>query len=181
MSLQTNSPVRAPEIFDGGSEHDTLTGKASPVGLTLESSPPSANDDDGRGPYARYAEIFSRVYGNTASIEIALEVVDALRTREAVLPPVIPDVPNLVIKVVAQLFSLKPKLLFGRNRHRDVTSARYVVAWLLFRRRWSKAKIASFFDLDHSTVIHGLRLVARDTNLLVAAHKAEQFLALERE
>ena len=181
MSLQMNSLIAAPGKVDDGSEHDTVTGKASSVGLALEPSPSPANDRGRPGPYARYAEVFSRVYGDTGSIETALEVLDAFRTREAVLPPVIADVPSLVVKVVAQLFSVKPKLLFGRNRHRDVTSARYVASWLLFRRRWSKSKIASFFDLDHSTVIHGLRLVATDTALLVAAHKAEQFLAIESD
>lgn len=146
MNFQTNSPVPAAETFEGG-EHDTLMVKASSVGLALEPSPSPANDRGHPCPYARYAEVFSRVYRDTGSIEIALEVVDAFRTRETVLPPVIADVPTLVLKVVAQLFSVKPKLLFGRNRHRDVTSARYVASWLLFRRRWSKSKIASFFDL----------------------------------
>jgi Bacterial dnaA protein helix-turn-helix len=180
LTLQTNSRVAAAQTFEGG-EHDALRGRVSSVGLALEPSPSPANDRGRPGPYARYAEVFSRVYGDTGSIEIALEVIDAFRTREAVLPPVIADVPTLVVRVVAQLFSVKPKLLFVRNRHRDVTSARYVASWLLFRRRWSKSKIASFFHLDHSTVIHGLRLVATDTALLVAAHKAEQFLALESD
>jgi hypothetical protein len=180
VSPQTNSHVAAAQDLDGG-EHDALRRKASSVGLALEPSRSPANDRGRPGPYARYAEVFSRVYAETGSIEIALEVVDAFRTREAVLPPVIADVPTVVLRVVAQVFSVKPKMLLGRNRHRDVTSARYVASWLLFRRRWSKSKIASFFDLDHSTVIHGLRLVATDAALLVAAHKAEQFIALERE
>jgi hypothetical protein len=181
VSLQSNSPVPAEQGFREGREHDALTSNASSVGVALEPSPSPAKDRGPAGRYTLYADVFSRVYGDTGSIEIALEVLDAFRTRESILPPIIADVPTLVVKVVAQLFSVNPKLLFGRNRHRDVTSARYVASWLLFRRRWSKSKIASFFDLDHSTVIHGLRLVATDTVLLVAAHKAEQFLATETD
>jgi hypothetical protein len=140
--------------------------------------PPPANDtaDTSPGRYERYAMVFSRIYKETGSIAVALEVYDAYRAREAAAPPRRPDLPTLVVDIVARWFSVKPKLLFDSNRHRDVTSARYVAAWILFRHQWAKAKIADYFHLDHSTVIHGLRKVASDNTLLVAAHLAEQLL-----
>jgi hypothetical protein len=129
-----------------------------------------------RGRYARYADIFSRVHAETGSIEIALEVLDTYRAREDLAPRRSPDLADRIVQVVARLFAVKPKQLFERNRHHDVTSARYVAAWLLLRRGWKKAKIATFFKLDHSTIIHGLRLVVADVDLLAAAHSAEQLL-----
>jgi chromosomal replication initiation ATPase DnaA len=128
------------------------------------------------GRYSRYAEMFSRVYHETGSLEIALEVHDTLRAREGLAHAARPDLPERILEVVASLFGVSKRRLHERSRHRDVTSARYVAAWVLFRRHWTKAKIGVFFDLDHSTVIHGLRRVAGNTELLVAAHRAAQLL-----
>jgi Bacterial dnaA protein helix-turn-helix len=143
---------------------------------SAESAPANDATDTPPGRYDRYATVFSRIYKETASIAVALEVVDAYRAREMLTQPRVPDFGTLVVAIVARRFSLRPKLLFDRNRHRDVTSARYVAAWILFRHRWAKAKIATYFHLDHSTVIHGLKRVASDNALLVAAHLAEQLL-----
>lgn len=129
-----------------------------------------------RGRYARYADVFSRVHAETGSIEIALEVLDGYRAREDLAPRRPPDHADRIVQVVARLFAVKAKQLFERNRHHDVTSARYVAAWLLIRCGWKKAKIATFFKLDHSTIIHGLRLVVADVDLLAAAHRAERLL-----
>jgi len=131
--------------------------------------------------YARYAEVFSRVYRESGSIEIALEVYETYRAREDLARPKRVDFAQRILQVSASLFCVPPKRILERNRHRDVTSARYVAAWLLSRRRWSTVKIGTLLDLDHSTVLHGLRRVAGDNDLLLAAHKAEQLLELDED
>src|SRR6185312_16560060 len=94
------------------------------------------------------------------SIAIALEVLDTYRAREVLTRPADQDLPKRAIAIAASLFHVPAKRLLERNRRADVTSARYVAAWLLRRRRWSFPKIAELFGLDHSTMIHGLRKVA---------------------
>jgi len=126
--------------------------------------------------YERYADVFSRVYADARSIAIALEVLDTYRAREVLVRPADHDLPKRAIATAASLFHVPAKRLLERNRRADVTSARYVAAWVLRRRRWSYAKIAELFDLDHSTIIHGLRKVAATGDLLLAALNAEQLL-----
>jgi chromosomal replication initiation ATPase DnaA len=125
--------------------------------------------------------VFSRVYADARSIAIALEVLDAYRAREALVGLPYPDLPRRVLAIAASLFDVPVKRLLERNRCSDVTSARYVAAWVLRRQRWSYGKIADLFGLDHSTIIHGLRKVVTTSHLLLAAQKAEQFLDNQRE
>jgi hypothetical protein len=126
-------------------------------------------------PYRRHAEVFSRVFHETGSLEISLEVYDAYRTREA-LAPARPDILDRVLTVAGSLFGVPRKRVLDRRRHNHLTSARYVAAWLLRRRQWSTPRIGEVLGLDHSTILSGLRKVANTTELLVAAHKAELLL-----
>jgi chromosomal replication initiation ATPase DnaA len=142
-----------------------------------EASEPTSSTEPASS-YERWSIIFSRVHAEVGSIPIALEVLDTYRAREALRPRPL-DVPKRILAISAAAFSVPTDRLLERNRHRDVTSARYVAAWLLRRRRWSYPKIAEFLGLDHSTVIHGLRKVAAHDHLLLAASKAEQLLDLE--
>ena len=128
--------------------------------------------------YERWSVIFSRIHAEVRSIPIALEVLDTYRAREALQPRPI-DVPKRILAICAAAFNVPAERLLQRNRHQDVTSARYVAAWLLRRRRWAYSKIGEFLRLDHSTIIHGLRKVAACDHLLLAASKAEQVLDLE--
>jgi len=139
----------------------------------------SSTATDGRQPpsaYERYADVFSRVYADAHSIAIALEVLDTYRAREVLTRPADQDLPKRVLAISASLFHVPVKRLLERNRRADVTSARYVAAWVLRRRGWSFAKIAALFGLDHSTIIHGIRKVATTSDLLLAALKAEQLV-----
>lgn len=130
-------------------------------------------------PYARWADIFARAHHDTQSIAMALEVLDGIRERERVAPPPIAYELERILAVVASLFNVPVKRLRQRNRRQEVTSARYVAAWLLRRRRWATTKIGDLFRLDHSTIVSGLRRVENTHHLLVAASKAEQLLGLE--
>jgi chromosomal replication initiation ATPase DnaA len=132
--------------------------------------PPPASD------YDRLAQVFSRVYAETSSIATALEVLDAHRAREAVANPT-PDLPKRVLSVAASLFFVPASRLLDPSRHRDVCSARWIAAWLLHRRRWTSVKIGRLLGLDHSTVLHGLRRVARSDELLLVARAAEELLS----
>lgn len=93
--------------------------------------------------YERYADVFSRAYADTHSIAIALEVLDTFRAREVLTRPADHDLPKRVLAIAASLFHVPAKQLLERNRRADVTSARYVAAWVLRRRRWSYARLAS--------------------------------------
>jgi chromosomal replication initiation ATPase DnaA len=127
-----------------------------------------------RLPHA--SRLFSRVYADVHSIALALEVLDTYRAREALTRPADLDLPKRVLAAAASLFHVPAKRLLQRNRRSDVTSARYVAAWVLRRQRWAHTKIAEFLGLDHSTIIHGLRKVTATAHLLLAALKAEQLL-----
>jgi hypothetical protein len=124
-------------------------------------------------PYERYANVFSRVYADARSIAVALEVLDVYRACEARSRPAELDFPRRVLIAAASLFSIPPERLRERNRRTDVTSARYVAAWVLRRHRWAYPKIAELFGLNHATVIHGIRKVSATSHLLLAALKLE--------
>lgn len=128
--------------------------------------------------YDRLAEAFSRVYAETGSIATALEVLDTQRARQALAKPV-PDLPKRVLAAAASFFHVPPARLLRPGRHRDICSARWVAAWMLRRRNWSTTKIGRFLGLDHSTVLHGLRRVADNQELLLMASAAED--RLERD
>lgn len=151
-----------------------------PKGINVMDSPATLSTaPEGHQPpsaYERYADVFSRVYADARSIAIALEVLDTYRAREALARHADQDLPKRAIATAASLFHVPAKRLLERNRRTDVTSARYVAAWVLHRRRWSYAKIAELFGMDHSTIIHGLRKVATRGDLLLTALKAEQLL-----
>ena len=72
------------------------------------------------------------------------------------------------------------KRLRERNRHRDVTDARYVAAFLLRRRHWTTEKTGALFGLDHSTIVSGLQKVENTPRLLVAVAKAEHLLGAQQ-
>ena len=143
---------------------------------TARSLPAEAADDS---PYARWADIFARAHNDTHSIATALEVLDAIREHERIAPPPIDYEVDRILTIAASLFSVPVKRLRERNQRQDVTSARYVAAVLLRRRRWTTTKIGDLFGLDHSTIVSGLSKVENTHHLLVAAAKAEQLLALD--
>lgn len=129
--------------------------------------------------YDRLAQVFSRIYAETGSIATTLEVLDMQRARELVAKPT-PDLPKRVLAAAAALFHVTPPArLLRPGRHRDICSARWIAAWMLRRRNWSTLKIGRFLGLDHSTVLHGLRCVARREDLLLAARAAEQQIEID--
>jgi chromosomal replication initiation ATPase DnaA len=144
---------------------------------TIEEQPPAPPPGTS---YERWATVFSRVHAEVGSIAVALEVLDTYRARQSLRPRPI-DVPRRILALSAAVFYVPVHRLLERNRHRDVADARYVAAWVLRRRRWGYEKIAEFFGLDHSTIIHGLRKVAANDHLLLAASKVEHTLELELE
>lgn len=144
---------------------------------TAESPPPSS--DEPNGMYARWAPIFEQALSDMKSVPLALALLDTVRARESRRFRTLAEQnPAQVVRVAAALFHVPSKRLFERCRQADVTSARYVASWVLRRRHWSLHKIARFFSLDHSTIVHGLRKVDTTAHLLFAAHKAEHLLAL---
>ena len=130
-----------------------------------------------QSPYeGRWADIFARAYSDTHSIALALEVFDAIRALENISTQPAIDDTSRILAVVASLFSVPVKRLRERNRHRDVTDARYVAAFLLRRRHWTTEKTGALFGLDHSTIVSGLQKVENTPRLLVAVAKAEHLL-----
>jgi hypothetical protein len=148
--------------------------------LRVDDGPPADTTALATGPYARYAEVFSRVFRETGSIEIALEVYETYRAREDVSRRERGDLGQHIIQISARQFGVNPKRLLEADRHKDVVAARRIAAWLLHRRRWSTLKIGSLLNHDHSTILSGLRRVAADKELLVAAHRAEALLQSEQ-
>jgi len=146
---------------------------------TVDRSSPVSDPSGPVTPYTRWADIFARAHSDTHSIAMALEVLDAIREQERVAPPPITYEVDRILAIAASVFSLPVERLRERNRRYDVTSARYVAAMLLRRRRWTTTKIGELFGLDHSTIVSGLQKVENTHHLLVAAAKAEHLLALD--
>ena len=164
--LAPGPPSGAPAGLGGANDMDTTSAAAN------DTRTPAV------APYERYAAIFSLAHAETHSIAAALELVDTFRAQEA--PSALPDadLPSRVLTISAALFSVPIDRLHQRLRHRDVTSARYVAAWLLSRRHWASTKIGSHLGLDHSTVLHGIRRVETTDHLRTLACKAELLLGL---
>jgi hypothetical protein len=125
--------------------------------------------------YDRLALVFSRVYAETQSVAIALEVLDTLRAREAVSRPS-DDLPKQILTAAASMCQVSASRLLRPGRHRDICTARWIASWLFHKRRWTTVKIGRYLGLDHSTVLHGLRRVAHSHELLLLARTAEALL-----
>jgi hypothetical protein len=149
-----------------------------PIGST-EHAPSTVSPEKTSSAYSRWAAIFERAHHDTNSIAIALEVLDTLRERERGRVRAVTDEPGRILRIAAAHFHVPAERLRERNRRSDVTSARYVSAWILRRRHWSLVKLGEFFHLDHSTILSGLRKVDTTPHLLYAAHKAEQLLEID--
>jgi Bacterial dnaA protein helix-turn-helix len=164
--LAPGPPSGAPAGSEGANDMDTTSAAAN------DTRTPAL------APYERYAAIFSLAHAETHSIAAALELVDTFRAQEA--PSALPDadLPSRVLKISAALFSVPIERLHQRLRHRDVTSARYVAAWLLSRRHWASTKIGAHLGLDHSTVLRGIRRVEATDHLRTLACKAELLLGV---
>ena len=67
----------------------------------------------------------------------------------------------LRLRLAAYLDTTVPGLI-GRNRTPAVSRRRRLAMWLLRQRGYSLKAIGRILERDHSTVIHGLRLVQRD-------------------
>jgi len=142
---------------------------------------PTPDPSEPSTPYSRWADIFARAHNDTQSIAVALEVVDAIREEEGTDPPPVTHEVDRILAIVARLFDMPVKRLRERSRRQDVTSARYVAAMLLRRRRWTTTKLGHYFGLDHSTIVYGLQKVANTHHLLIAAAKVEHLLRMEVE
>jgi len=141
-------------------------------------SRPIPGDELPPSAYERYADVFSRAYSQTRSIPMSLEILDAYRTHEAHTLPADIGFHGRVVALAASLFNLPAERLFEPGRRKDVTSARYVAAWILRRHHWAHAKIGELFNLDHSTIVHGVRKVGSTNHLRLAAVKAELLIDL---
>jgi len=134
---------------------------------------PGLDEHAAQDPYERLADEFSRVYAETKDIATTLAVLDVRCPRHLVWRP-IPNLPTQVVAIAAALFYVRrPSRLLEPGRHRDICSARWIAAWLLRRQRWSLPKIAAFLNVDHSTIVHGLRRVAESPELRAIATEAE--------
>jgi hypothetical protein len=145
----------------------SLSGEPFEASITIEDTPSD--------PYDRLAQVFSRVYAETRSVAIALEVLDTFRAREAVARPSV-DLSEQVLMVATSVCHVPVSRLLRPGRHRDICCARWIASWLFHRRRWTTVKIGRYLGLDHSTVLHGLRRVAGCRHLLLLARSAEAIL-----
>jgi chromosomal replication initiation ATPase DnaA len=69
--------------------------------------------------------------------------------------------PHLEAHRVARAYGLTVEQLMSRRRMRPLPDARHQLWRLLRARGWSFPRIARFANVDHSTVIYGLRSETR--------------------
>ena len=68
---------------------------------------------------------------------------------------------NQILDAVGKIFGVTPKGLKSKIRTQRVALARQVVMYLLRNEnRMSTIEIGEFLNRDHSTVIHGSRMIA---------------------
>jgi chromosomal replication initiation ATPase DnaA len=65
--------------------------------------------------------------------------------------------------------------VFGTRRHAHVVRVRHRI-WLWFHeeRRWSYPSIGALFDRDHTSVMHGAKMAARDLGLPTPAGRTRR-------
>lgn len=65
--------------------------------------------------------------------------------------------------------------VFSARRHAHVVRVRHRIwLWLHEERRWSYPSIASLFDRDHTSVMHGAKMAARDLGLPVPSGRTRR-------
>jgi chromosomal replication initiation ATPase DnaA len=167
--MSSESPTSS--IDDTSIAEEPVTAASSDAALAAEGTAPAATG------YERLADLFSRIYSQTRSIALALELLDAERARDAAAAPIDLRLPSRIVEVAASLYYVRPaRRLLRPGSHRDICHARWVASWLLRKQGWTTLKIGRFLSVDHSTVIYGLRRIAADPSLRRMAHAAVDLL-----
>ena len=65
------------------------------------------------------------------------------------------------VDLIAKRHGVTAEALLNHNRRRFISHARQEVFWLARKEGLSYPEIATYFDMDHTTVIHGFRQVER--------------------
>lgn len=58
---------------------------------------------------------------------------------------------------IYELFDVTEEMVNSRSRKREISDARHCVWYVMYHRGYSKTQIAKMFNVDHATVIHGIR------------------------
>src|SRR5690606_24358825 len=63
-----------------------------------------------------------------------------------------------IIKVASMLFKIDGNMVFERTRKKPYVSIRQLVCYYLYRHhQWTYERIGNLFELEHSTVLLGIR------------------------
>jgi len=93
----------------------------------------------------------------------AILIEEVLGPQKIAPPPSMRVKPNLLIKRVSEFYDLKPILLKGKSRKRNIVSARHTAMYLLKREcNMSFAEVGKCFSFrDHTSVMHAVKKVEK--------------------
>jgi chromosomal replication initiation ATPase DnaA len=116
--------------------------------------------------YDHLADVFARTYAEHGSIPEALRALDGYRLERAAANVNVDSYE--VVRMAAQAFGISPKRVLDGDRHRAACNARWVAAKVLHVRGWSSPRIGHVLGLDHSSVLHALKVLQDRPDLMEA-------------
>jgi len=84
---------------------------------------------------------------------------DMNELAELLPPPRTSITIDAALAVVAARHGMTPSDLLAKNRRRAISHPRQEVFWLAHRAGNSYPEIGAYFDMDHTSVLHGCRQV----------------------
>lgn len=73
-------------------------------------------------------------------------------------------VPELIVRVVSDVSGVSEAEIMGKQRTQSIVYARFVCFYLIRKHLYLPlAEIGAYFNMDHSSVIHGLKVVKEET------------------
>jgi chromosomal replication initiation ATPase DnaA len=125
--------------------------------------------------YDDLANVFQQAIAQGGSIPDALRALDTFRLERAAANVVVDS--YQVVAMAAKAFGIAPRRVLEGDRHRSACNARWVAAKVLHVRGWSSPQIGDVLGLDHSSVLHALKVLHDRPDLVAEAETLLDALA----
>lgn len=129
--------------------------------------------------YDHLATVFQQACSQGRSTADALRALDEYRLERAATNVVVDSF--RVVTLAAKAFGVAPRRVLDGDRHRAVCNARWVAAKVLSVRGWSSVQIGDVLGLDHSSVLHALKMIDRRPELVTEAEAVLASVEPERQ
>lgn len=113
-----------------------------------------------RVTYEALATVFALAHAETGSIAHALHVVDLARSDVA--QSLKRTSMSETLRAVTEYYGVSIGRVMSSSRARELVRVRHMAMYLLRRQGHSYPEIGRFLDRDHTTCIHGFRMIISD-------------------